>query len=374
MVERPDFMRILSVTFFLILSFHVNGQTGMPLKEDALNLAREAIRLMDAGQIKESIKLLQKADSLDPGHMLYPYEIAYAHYQDKNYDESIRILESLINHAEADPTINQLLGNSFDMKGEKDKAISTYEDGMKRYPNSGRLYLEAGVVERSRDDHNAAIAYWEKGIKVEPNYPSNYYWLARTFGSTDERVWSMLYGELFIILEPNTDRTTEISQLMYKNYQESVQVNSDSLASFSMTEKGYNIVLEDKKDLRKLKKGKLKLLPFEGTFAMSYAVAALNFMNSFDLPTIHSVRSNFLKNWFKENAKDYPNALLSYQKKMEEAGVFETYSYFLTYHGDYEFFKAWYNENLELFEKFTEWFNANPINLVADQKYSRLDY
>src|SRR5690606_10686824 len=108
------------------------------------------------------------------------------------------------------------------------KAIQVYEDGLKKFPLSGKLYLERGTMELKREDLDAALKYYEMGIKVDPNFPSNYYWASRIYSYTTETVWTLIYGELFMNLERNTKRTAEISKLLYDTYVESIQIDSDT--------------------------------------------------------------------------------------------------------------------------------------------------
>ena len=88
-------IRILGLIILFALTNTAFGQTD---KEKALSKGREAVKLMDDGKIKESIKLLKEAEKLDPENFVYPYELAYAHYINQNYKEAIKILEKNKNH------------------------------------------------------------------------------------------------------------------------------------------------------------------------------------------------------------------------------------------------------------------------------------
>ncbi len=164
---------IRTILFILLISSFqiVFGQSSN--KEKALNKGMEAIKLMDEGKYEESIQLLEEAQKLDPTDIDYPYELAYAYYSKKDYKKASKYLEGLLKHKDIIDKVYQLLGNSYDLQGKSDKAIETYEAGLKLYPNSGSLHLEMGIMSMSKKEYNQALFLFEKGIEVAPKYPSN---------------------------------------------------------------------------------------------------------------------------------------------------------------------------------------------------------
>lgn len=358
--------------FIPVLLFVVTATAqGQDVKHKALEIAKKAITLMDEGEFDESIKLLKEAEQLDPDRIDYPYERAYALYLKKDYENAIKVAQGILEHKNVIDRVYQILGSLYDIQGDPDKAIRTYELGMKKFPNSGKLYLEAGVVEHARENYNKAINYWETGVKAEPNYSSNYYWLAKIFSRTDELIWSMLYAEIFIDLELGSKRTEEISELLYEVYQKSYVELSDSTAEYQLTKKGFEIVIENRNDAKSFKK---RGLPFEGTFTTVYSFSALGFKNGVDLKSIYQARLNLVNYWFKKYHKDYPNKLLEFQKRILNEGLFEAYSYYICSRGDLDTFNAWKESHQEEFNTFANWIQSNPIAIERGDMYSRLDY
>ncbi|WP_299215865.1 hypothetical protein [uncultured Aquimarina sp.] len=342
-------------------------------KDKAQELLKEGIQLMDNGAIDESIEILKKGTKLYPDRIDFPYEIAYANYLKKEYKKAIKILEKLTDHKDVSDYIYQLLGNSYDYIKKPEKALETYQKGMKKFPKSGKFYLESGVIEALRKNYNEAIVFWEQGIKVEPNYPSNYYQLSKLFSNTDEKLWTLLYGEIFMNLEAGSKRTSEISKLLYDTYQESYEVLTDSSGQFNITKKGFEIIITDKKDMKDLKKG---ILPFAGTYASAYAFAGINFHSGIDIKSIYNARKSFLDFWFEQKKfhKQYPNKILSFQKEIQKEEIFEAYTYWLISEGNPEEFEKWYKESPEKFEKFATWFKSTSIDIKEKDLYSRRDY
>lgn len=176
-------------------------------------------------------------------------------------------------------------------------------------------------------------------------------------------------------LELNSKRTVEISQLLYQNYEQSLKSLTDSTTNYQLTKKGFEISIASKKELRKLKKGKLQLLPFEGAYAVLYSgMGSILTKSGVNLHSISEVRLNTLNNWFGKHDQDYPNGLLERQKRMIEEGVFEAYSYWIVSQGTPEAFQAWMAENETAFNDFATWIQSNRLDFKSEEKYARLDY
>ncbi|MFV0538293.1 MAG: tetratricopeptide repeat protein, partial [Dysgonomonas sp.] len=295
-------------------------------EQAALEKGKEAIKLMDDEHIDRSIELLEEAQKLDPKKFIYPYEIAYAYYLKKEYKKSIEILKKEEKHEEANDLLYQLMGNSYDMLGNSKEAIKTYEKGLKKFPNSGPLHLESGVMQMGKEDYNAALVYFEKGINAAPSFPSNYYWASKLFCDSDEKVWGLIYGELFMNIERNSKRTAEISKLLFDTYKKGIKFANDSSISVSFSKN--NVI-----DINNIK------IPFGvGIYEPTLIISMLG-VKEISIDALDKVRSNFVDNYYKQGYdKRYPNALFAYQKKMKEAGHIEAYNFWILMQGDnYEF-------------------------------------
>jgi tetratricopeptide (TPR) repeat protein len=357
---------LLFGVFILSLALNAQNETN---KERAFNLGMEAVKAMDnEGNYEKAITLLQEAQSLDKQNINYPYEISYSYYLLKNYSKTIEILEKIKNHKNVNDRIYQLLGNSYDYTGNPEKALSIYRKGLKKFPNSGKLYLEQGILENSRENYNKAIAYWEKGIEVEPTFSSNYYWLGKTFSYSDEKIWSILYGEIFINLERNSNRTAEISELLYKTYKESIHITSDSTGGVSFSK--VNII--------GFKKNKIQIpfpIVFGLTMTASLRVEILNKETQISISSINKIRQSFIFNWYSQKRnKKYPNIIFDFQKQLKDEGNFESYNYWLFMKGNEIEFNKWLLSNQPKFDKFIEWFLDNPMDLNEKNYFSRIIY
>ena len=371
-ISRVIALKNMKKTLIITIIIHLITQSFAQSKQDEIQAniyATLAIKIMDeSGKFDEAIELLEKAIQLDSTRIEYPYEIAYALYSQKKYGESIVILEQMIDRKDVTVQHFQLLGNCYDYLKQPKKALEIYQKGLTKFPKSGKLYLEQGIVEYYQGKYNNAIALWEKGVEIDPDFSSNYFWLGNIFSKTDERIWAILYGEIFIHLERNTERTTKMSKILYDTYQQSIQLNSDSSFSVHFTKK----ILLEVDTTKELK------LPFPLVYA-SYMVMANAFDNEHkdtnSLASLNYLRKNFIHLWYDQKKdKDYPNILFDYQKKLLDAGHFEAFNYWFLMKGNEDEFVKWYKQNETKFNDFANWYFENPIKINEQNYFSRLKF
>jgi len=350
---------LLTILLAGLLSFNATAQTNI---ETAHQKGVDAVKFEDAGKFDEALQLLNEAAKLDPANIDYPYEMTYCYYGKKEYQKVIDVLEKLKDAPNSFDRLYELLGNSYDMLGNSDKAIATYREGLKKLPNSGVLYLELGVIPLYKKDYNSALNYFEKGIAVQPGFPSNYYWAARLYCGSDDKVWGMLYGEIFINLERNSERTQEISKLLFDTYKSSISYPSPGKISVAFSK---NTVVS-------LDKDKISM-PYSMVYepVISLAVAG---ETAIDLNSLDRIRLNFLKFYDQKFNKDYPNALFSYQNQVLQSGNLEAYNHWLLSEGDVPAFNTWKIANSDKWGKFLNWFTANPIKLDENNKLNQTQY
>ena len=110
------------------------------------------------------------------------------------------------------PPLYQLLGNAYDMAGDRKRAVKTYEKGLRENPDAGRLYLELGNIAYAERQYDRALACYRRGATVDPAHPSNYRSLALLYAISTEPVWTLVWGELFMNLERGSGRTSAMSR------------------------------------------------------------------------------------------------------------------------------------------------------------------
>lgn len=358
--KMSDMIKKAGLILILFIGHNTFSQSN---ETKALEKALAAIELMDKGKIDESIKLLEEAQKLDPSRFDYPYEIAYAYYLKENYKVAINILEKNKDHKDVNERLFQLLGNSYDLIGKTEKAFEAYDKGLEKFPNSGMIYLEKGNVYWGKKDYSKALPFYEKGIEVDPKFPSNYYRASLIYCNSSEEVWGMIYGEIFMNLERNSQRTAEISKLLFDTYKSEINFTSDSSFSVSFS-KNATITIGDLKDQSKMK------LPFGiGVYEPTLMLSMIN-EKTIDINSLDRIRTSFVESYFERgNNINYPNILFEYQNNVLKAGHMEAYNHWILMKGNEDAYRVWYDLNKEKWDNFVKWFSANGLDLDNSNKF-----
>jgi tetratricopeptide (TPR) repeat protein len=340
-------------------------------------LMMKAIEHIDNGKIDSARVLLQEGIRRFPSDPSFPYELAYIHYQLKEYREARTILETLVEAPRSQPVFFQLLGNTLDLLGDPDKAIAVYKRGLERFPRSGPLYLELGVMAGAREEYATAVEYWEKGVEKAPDFPSNYFHAARMFMATTERGWGMLYGELFLNIEPGSPRSANTRNELYHAWNDAITTSGEG-GGLKDGETSVAVALFDKLEVF-ADSSKAMIVPFKFFLFRSFLVAAMPVVLSSDerltIATLHGVRRRFIENWYADTATaaHFDIELFGRWRELDNAGLLEAYDHMIFYTKETEAeVNAWSETNGSKLRDVTSWLRAHPIGGGRPRPFSRL--
>lgn len=318
-----------------------------------------AVKLIDEGKYDESITILKECEKTDPAEYAYPYEIALAYTYKKEYQNAIDQLERIKNYTGIQSDYYQLLGNNYDYADNPEKAIATYNDGLQKFPNAGRLYLEKGVIYESQENYLEAISSYQKGMEAEPMYSSNYYRSALLYLNSSDKVSGLIYGEIFMNLERTTKRTLKMSELLYQTYQKGIQINPDGIkVDFCKTVIKANVNSDEIQ------------LPLCAIFDRNLILGVV-LQKEINLNSLSEIRTSFITSYFKNDVKKYPNVLFEYHKTLIDSGFFDAYNHYLLQIGSKAEFDAWQAANKDKMDQFVAWYTtpANGLKINKDNIY-----
>jgi tetratricopeptide (TPR) repeat protein len=321
---------------------------------------KKAVEMMDRNLPDEAIRLWDEVIALHPTFVPYKYERAICLMMKDNYQAAIEALQPIYKDTMLFDRGYQLIGNCHDFLEDTAKARVYYREGMQRYPESGRLHLEMGNSAYLDANPGSALDWWIKGTRVESGFATNYYQICKNFANSPYRFWALLYGELFLNLEAATDRTKEISELLFATWQAGIKPGADDPINLAS-----DALLTEPSALG----------PSEMNFPTAFEFTVATSVASLPKPTkeqegkgltvsqMVEVRTKFIRGWEQAGyLKKYPNDLLSYQAEILKAGWISEYFWWLSSYGDIEQMKAYYRGNEHKYDTFLGWFGQHSLD------------
>lgn len=86
-----------------------------------------------------------------------------------NYSEAKHVVKQTLNNNYADDETYYLSGLITTTKSSQAEAVSEWERGLRKFPNSGVLNYELAIANRSLSDDKKALKYIKKAVAINPN-------------------------------------------------------------------------------------------------------------------------------------------------------------------------------------------------------------
>ena len=319
---------------------------------------------MDNGKAKDAVKILDKLCKKYSNNYILEYERLYARYRAGDYKRIVKDGPKLFEHPEVEPMCYQLVGNAQDVLGNPEAALRIYDDGLKRFPNSGFLYLEKGNIHMMHKRYNEAVQCYLRGVEVQPDFASNYYRLAKLYANSTEPLWAIVYAEVVCNLQPNSERFSEMGKLIYDLYTENVKIEEESKVHVSLTKDNTVYISNDSSDVQ---------VPFPLLYEMgtlkSHAATELLQTKKLTVAMIADLRKSALEHIDTVAPGYYNLSLLDYHRKLIKSGHWVAYNMWLMSPGANDEATQWLDtkEGEEQFEKFANWFVDNRFVPTQDE-------
>ncbi len=328
------------IFFILAIFIHMNAFAGDKEKAQAYDIGHESILLIEKGKYDDAKHLLQQAMELDPEHWLYPYELSLCYYQQKDFETSKRMLDSLVLNGISNPRIFQLLGNSEANLGNLKRSVAIYENGLKYFPDAGRLYMELGLTKIAAEKYDEAEKLWETSLNKQPEFDLTYYHLSKYLFESKEYFWSAIYGEMYLQLSYDSHKFEEISKLLWKNYTH-LSKDPSSISKY-INEKNIQSELY--------------------TFAKSLKMNIKEFKT---IKELTAIRKKTIEELIKQNSS---NIQINQWKAILNSKHFEEYNFWLFGVNNVKELQKWFKINSKLYIKFEKWNKMNRLNFSKDSK------
>lgn len=340
-----------------------SGDDFSELKPEDQELLRKTVEMVDNGMCEAVAPDFDYLVKEYPENYLVHYERMYNLYSLSRFDEVVKEADFILNHKYTSEAAFQMIGNAYDYLGKRKEAEKIYNEGLERFPNSGSLYLELGMLSNLDGELLEALDYYNKGILVQPNFASNYYRAAPIyFMSENAKVWGLVYAETAILLAPsNETRHAEMAQLIVYNLKECIKPEGKDKRLSAELVPERKVIINEKQEA-------FMELPgvYEG--AMDGALKELSLGDTpftCSIEQLIKIRKGLVENYFSVTNDLYGNSmyLFEFYKNLIDAGHWDAYNYFLFESTAPEEYAAWYDTHEEDMTAFIDWYNRTPFSL-----------
>ena len=332
----------------MLMGLRLFAQTMDP-SNSCYKFAEEGRAALAKADYATAIQQYSYAAKLCPDNANYQLDLAQAWFFQKDFEKAMAICKPFTTGKHAKPEAFRVQGNCLEGLGKNYEALEIYRKGLKRFPDSGMLYAEMGVLEYSRKRDLEALNYWEMGIVAQPTFPSNYYYAAKKCLDLGDYAWAANYAEMYINLVRQSENVREMSKLLmeayvkarYFDYEKAfrwnfLQIDDNSFSSAS--DKNYHNLL-----------------------AEAFETELPDTSNQVSIANL-TVARQFSCLWnLRQDPKSPALPLLSWQLTLQQLGHWEAYNYWLLYDAAPDEFMAWFKENQPRYETFESWFLMNTF-------------
>lgn len=338
------------------IAFSANAHKNLP--PAALETLNSAIAMMDEGKPDLAADILQELYRMYPDSYIIPYELALSYMLSGNYEKVTEIASTLEDKPECLPEVFSLLGSAYDELGDYQKALDTYDRGLRRFPDSGHLWVEKGIVWLRKNELAKALDNFEHGISVDPGYAPNYYRAASIYANSTIPIYGLMYAEAHQFLSDKTDRNIQMAELIRNIYENQITINGDSI------------------NIRLTKQISDGMESPVNIYELGIALGSGSVKNGWTLEGVMEMRSTALSLVAGMKAPEELNRMyiLAYQKRVKDAGHWDAYNIYVLGAAFPDECEEWFKSeaNEAAFDRFAEWFQENPFTLDSDHTIGRL--
>ncbi len=344
----------LSTPLLLLLPIELTAQVDTAQVQKDV---RAAVDFMDRRLPDQAIAAWDRVIAAIPDFTPYRYERAVCLVMAERYQDAVDVLTPIYQDTTLFDRGYQLLGNCYDYLEDTAASRRVYEAGLEAWPGSGRLHYELGAAAFLRRDVPTALQWWVKGTKVEPRFATNYYWICKGLAATPDKLWAVLYGEAFVNLETNTERTKEISSLLFTTWNKAISLgHPDDPINFCS-----EATLNEPSPYGPATMNFATAFEFTVATSSQPLIPEAGIRQRLSIKELVDLRVTFIRGWISAGyLKAYPNDLLSYHAKLLEDGWLDEYFWWLYSYGDIGELSDHYREKTLRYDTFLAYLGTTP--------------
>lgn len=184
----------------------------------------QGVNLHEEGNYKEAIQVYESILKEDSKNPTANYELALTYSSVKEYEKAIKHCDVVIkSKSELSHLAYLIKGACEDYLGKPEKAIKTFEQGIKLNPDNHQLYYSLALTSYNLRKFDNAESALIRGIKVNPYHSSSHMLLGYLKSDQKERSISLLALFYFLILEPTGNRADQVFKLIEKQQKQNIR-------------------------------------------------------------------------------------------------------------------------------------------------------
>ena len=309
------------------------------------------------GNTQQALITYQQAIKLAPDKMILYRDLGQAYHSSGSHTQAIDVLEPVIKSGEADDQEYHIYAASLLSKNDRKKAKAALQEGLKKFPNSGPLYHETGLMLEEDKDLPSALRTWLTGIEFDPSYHLNYYEAARTYMGTYKPVWAVIYAEVFLNIEKYTPRADETRDMLLGAYMRLYEsLGTGELPKFKEHKSGNTAEAGDS---------------FEDAVLNTYLKLSPVVSDGITTENLTMLRTRFMMEWSTQYAGKYPFSMFSRMNDMLRDGYFDAYNQWVFGNIDnHQVFEAWKTFHPDALPAFETWLEQHPFKPAPGEFYN----
>lgn len=202
----------MKIASLLLLMTFASGVVASEVDE----YINQGIKLHDAGSYDKAVQNYKMALKLEPNNSLALYELTFSYMVSKKNKECIKTAnKGLKTKSNLQKKFFVALGSCYSQSGKTEKAIKSFEQGLKLDPTDTSLHLNIAVTLLNIKQNKKAIYHLKESVKYSNGYASPYYYLAEIYRTTHHRIPAMFFYMRFVLLESNTKRSQDASKKIF---------------------------------------------------------------------------------------------------------------------------------------------------------------
>ncbi|MDB5135768.1 MAG: tetratricopeptide repeat protein [Mucilaginibacter sp.] len=336
--------RVTLTAVFFIITFSAKAQDN-----GAADLIKQGVQLNEQGKYDEAIDKYKSALKIDPDNIQANYELAFSLFTSGKGNDGIPYIEKTIKGSTSPSLIAasyDLLGSIYDQGHQSQKAIESYQAGIKVSPTYQRLHFNLGIAYFRNKQYTEAEASAIEAIRIDPKHASSQRLYALVTFHQNKRVCALMGFCSLLLLEPKTQRSAEA----YANIQHILQ------GGLLKDDNGRTTVIISPKDNQENSMLNTAI-SMTVLSAQTKKLAGMDLLE-YELKHIFSITGELAEK--KADKSFFDKFFVDYFYKLEQSNNMPAFARLISLSANKDENTKWMNDNAQLVKELDNWIAATP--------------